>query len=145
MFNFGLHNGPCNGANTTIPGGAATSAEYAGELVQIADKLTKYVQNTPAGEQKAKLLFALTSPMLCDAGSNAIVVELNKQAAKIMANYTISTVDPYKAIVGKCGAVPQAACFGSNGCFCPHCPGHGGAGYSWLANTTLAPAIRSLL
>ena len=26
LFNFGLHDGPCNGENTTIPGGAGTSA-----------------------------------------------------------------------------------------------------------------------
>jgi hypothetical protein len=51
----------------------------------------------------------------------------------------------YTAIVNHCGAVPQAQCFGSNNCFCPHCPGHGGVGYQWLANGTLAPAIRALL
>ena len=63
MFNFGLHNGPCNGANTSIPGGAATEAEYSGELDQIAAKLSAHAASAPGGMPKVKLLFALTSPM----------------------------------------------------------------------------------
>ena len=47
------------------------------------------------------------------------------QAAAIMAKNNIPTVDLYKAITTKCGAVPQAECFGSKGCFCPHCPANG--------------------
>lgn len=60
MFNFGLHDGPCNGVNTTIPGGAGTSAVYTPELTQIAAKLKSYTDAT-----KAKLLFAVTTPWLC--------------------------------------------------------------------------------
>jgi len=142
MFNFGLHDGPCNGANTTIPGGAGRSDVYAPQLRQIAAKLKAYTAATGA-----KLLFELTTPWLCVAATDALVVKLNGDASKIMADLQIPTVDSHAAIIGKCGKAPVASCFGDSnkGCFCPHCPGNGGAGYSWLVNTTLAPAIRKLL
>lgn len=141
MFNFGLHDGPCNGVNTTIPGGAGTSAVYKPELAQIAAKLKAYTDAT-----KAKLLFASTTPWLCTASTDALVQKLNGQAAEVMRAASIPTVDLHAAIVGKCGAAPVAECFGAKSCFCPHCPGGGNAGgYSWVVNNSIAPAIRALL
>ena len=143
MFNWGLHNSlggncsaPCD------PGQSGPPREYAPYLQQIVDSLQKAPQL-----QKTKLLFAVTSPDLCNAPIDAIQCELNAQAKAIMAKAGIPIVDLYAAITGKCGKVPQAQCFGSKGCFCPHCPGTDkrGLGYSWLANTTIVPAIAKLL
>ncbi len=110
------------------------------QLKQIAAKLKVFAAATAA-----KLLFALTTPMLNSGPVDDLVKSLNAQAAATMAAQSIATVDLHKAIIGKCGKAPQAACFGSTGCFSPHCPGNGGEGYSWLVNTTIAPAIRKLL
>jgi len=132
--------GPCDGENTTIPGGAGTSAVYDGQLKQIAAKLKAY-----AAADKAKLLFALTTPMLNSGPVDALVQSLNAQASATMAAQSIPTVDLHKAVIQKCGKAPQAGCFGSTGCFSPHCPGNGGEGYYWLVNTTIAPAMRKLL
>jgi acyl-CoA thioesterase-1 len=141
MFNFGLHDGPCNGVNTTIPGGAGASAVYKPELAQIAAKLKVYTAAT-----KSKLLFASTTPWLCTASTDALVQKLNTEAADVMKAADIPMVDLHSTIVGKCGAAPVAECFGSKSCFCPHCPGGGNAGgYSWVVNSTIVPAIRALL
>ena len=141
MFNFGLHDGPCNGVNTTIPGGAGTSAVYKPELTQIAAKLKAYTDAT-----KAKLLFASTTPWLCTASTDALVQKLNGEAAEVMKAAAIPTVDLHAAIIGKCGSAPVSQCFGAKSCFCPHCPGGGNAGgYSWVVNNSIAPAIRALL
>ena len=83
--------------------------------------------------------------MMCSAPVDAVVVELNTQAAAIMKKYGIPTVDMHAAITGHCGPAPNMNCFNTTQCFCPHCGGNGGVGYSWLANTTIAPAIRKLL
>ena len=53
----------------------------------------------------------------------------------------IPQVDLHKPIIDKCGAAPQASCFGQVGCWSPHCP----PGYSWLATNFIAPAIRAAL
>jgi hypothetical protein len=45
-----------------------------------------------------------------------------------MSSADVPTVDLHGAIVEKCGAVPQKACFGKPGCFSPHC----GAKNEWL-------------
>ena len=103
-----------------------------------------YLQSAPA-LKKTKLLFAITSPDLCNKPIDDIQRGLNMQALAIMEKAGIPTVDLYAAITGKCGTVPQAECFGEKGCFCPHCPAHGGLGYSWLANSTIVPAIEKLL
>ena len=89
-----------------------------------------------------KLLFAITSPDLCNAAVDGIQADLNKQAVEIMKTAGIPTVDLYKAITTKCGPVPTATCFGQKGCFCPHCTG---AGYEWLANSTIVPALEAML
>ena len=54
--------------------------------------------------KKTKLLFAITSPDLCNAPIDDIQRSLNDQAAAIMAKNKIPTVDLYKAITNKCGA-----------------------------------------
>ena len=136
MFNWGLHDthkGP------PTPGQSGSPEVYAAELANITMQLK-------AKEPQAKLLFALTSPMLCNAGTDAAVVELNKQAAAIMAKNSVPTVDLHGAITGRCGAVPQASCFNMTGCFCPHCGGRPeGQGYDWLASSTIVPALTHLL
>lgn len=131
MFNWGLHDGPLG--QSTIPGQQGNSSVYIGELARIVDRLQAL--NTT-------LLFALTSPMLCSGPSDAIVLTLNNQAAALMASHRIPTVNLHDAIVAHCGPVPQASCFGQQGCFCPHCAD---AGYAWLANSTIVPALRKLL
>ncbi len=70
------------------------------------------------------------------------VVNLNNQARAIMQELGIPTVDLHAAIVGKCGPAPQASCFNSTGCFCPHCAQ---VGYAFLGETVIAPALRALL
>ena len=83
--------------------------------------------------------------MLCQADGDALVRSLNEQASEVMAAAKIPTLDLHAAIIGKCGAAPQKSCFGSAGCYCPHCGGNSGVGYSWLVNSTIAPAMRKLL
>ena len=84
--------------------------------------------------------------MVCDLDTDTIVVELNKQAAAIMAEHDVPTVDLHSAITGKCGVVPQKTCFNMTGCFCPHCSGRpAGQGYDWLATSTIVPALTKLL
>jgi hypothetical protein len=130
-FNYGLH-------NLVVPPGAVTpgqsgwTTEYLPYLVNITQRLVA---------MKTKLIFGLTSPWLCDVNTDNIIQQLNADAAKLMATYGIPTVDLHKAITDKCGVAPQQECFGQQGCWCPHC----GAGYDWLANSTVAPAIRAVL
>lgn len=140
MFNWGLHNGPLG--NSTVPGQAGLPSVYAAQLENITVRLK-------AAQPQAKLLFALTTPQLCDPVGDGCAVTLNGQASAIMASHGIPTIDPHAAIVEKCGAPrpdPTNACWGVESCFCPHCPGAGpGKGYDWLAQSVIAPAIRRLL
>jgi hypothetical protein len=138
MFNWGLHDGPLG--NHTVPGQAGLPDVYAPQLEIITQKLMK-------AEPQAKLLFALTSPSLCNVAGDGSVVNLNNQAAAIMAKYNIPTINLHDAIVKQCGpASPDSACWGLKGCFCPHCgAGKAGQGYDWLANTTIVPALMKLL
>lgn len=135
-FNWGLHN-LVNGTNV-VPGQSGNITNYAPYLDKIAGRLAAMIPKT-------KVIFGLTTPELCSAATDAIVQHNNVEAAAIMSKHGIPMVDMHKALVDKCGAAPQASCFGSNGCFCPHCPANNGLGYAWLANTTIAPAIRQLL
>lgn len=137
MFNFGLHDGPLG--NKTIPGQQGNSTVYPGELEQIAKKLADYAS---ASSGKVKLLFALTSPMLCNVNADGNVQSLNNVALSIMQKYKIPVLDVHKSIVNKCGVPPQSSCFNTANCYCPHCPGEG---YVWLAQSTIAPAIRAML
>ena len=110
---------------------------YAPQLAAITDKLKTYSAKTGA-----KLLFAITSPMMAKQQADNDVVELNVRAATVMEKAQVPTVDLHAAVVGKCGPVPQATCFGLADCFSPHC---GSVGYEWLANSTVAPAIKKSL
>jgi len=60
------------------------SAVYEGELKQIAAKLKAYTSAT-----KAKLLFAITTPMLNSGPVDSLVQRLNGQAASVMAAQSI--------------------------------------------------------
>lgn len=139
MFNWGLHDGPqlfdFPPANVTIPGQEGNSSVYPEQLESIVVRLKALAPDS-------QLLFAITSPMICKADQDAALQYMNSQAAAIMAKHGIETVDLHAAIVGKCGPAPQAECFGEKECFCPHCIN---AGYQWLANSTIAPAISKLL
>ena len=134
FFNWGLH----NVQNQTIPGQAGPIDFYAPYLEKIAARLALLPSTT-------ELIFGLTSPELCDASLDAVVKSNNIAAKAIMEKHGIPVVDMHAAIVGKCGSAPVAECFGSKGCFCPHCPANDGLGYAWLANTTIAPAILKYL
>ena len=59
--------------NGTIPGQSGSPVVYAAELANITAQLQQL-------EPQAKLLFAVTSPILCNAASDKMVAELNKQA-----------------------------------------------------------------
>jgi acyl-CoA thioesterase-1 len=137
MFNWGLHNSLAGNCTAPCdPGQSGPPAEYAPYLKQIVARLKALAANG-----KTKLLFAITSPDLCNKPIDDIQVQLNSQAVAIMKDAGIPTVDLYHAITGKCGPVPTASCFGQKGCYCPHCP----PGYSWLATSTIVPAISALL
>eukprot|EP00035_Acanthoeca_spectabilis_P017694 m.372093 g.372093 ORF g.372093 m.372093 type:complete len:201 (-) comp16686_c1_seq18:4568-5170(-) len=139
--NWGLHDGPQlfnqPPANVTIPGQEGPMSAYVPELTNITTRLQAYAKDTGA-----KLLFAITSPMLANVQADNDVLELNRRAAAIMADAGVPTVNLHSAVVGKCGAAPQPTCFNHPDCFSPHCSAEG---YAWLANSTIAPAIRSQL
>lgn len=134
VFNFGLHDGPLG--NSTVPGQQGNSSVYPGELEQIVLKLKAIYDGL-----ETKLVFALTSPMLCDANADGNVVALNNAASAIMERHGVLVLDPHAAIIEQCGPVPQASCFGQNRCFCPHCSGQG---YTWLAQNVFGPFLRNL-
>ena len=137
MFNWGLHDTAKPGGS--VPGQSGPPGVYAAELANITRQLQEL-------EPQAKLLFAVTSPMLCNAAVDGVVVGLNKEAVAVMAQHGVPTVSLHDAIVGKCGAVPQQSCFNMTGCFCPHCAGRpAGQGYDWLATSTVVPALTKLL
>eukprot|EP01064_Diplonema_japonicum_P012884 TRINITY_DN20230_c0_g1_i1.p1 TRINITY_DN20230_c0_g1~~TRINITY_DN20230_c0_g1_i1.p1 ORF type:complete len:332 (+),score=56.88 TRINITY_DN20230_c0_g1_i1:42-998(+) len=133
MFNFGLHDGPLG--NATIPGQQGNTTVYKEQLNNIAGQLKAALPST-------KLLFALTSPMMCSMSSDYNVQALNKMAAGVMSSHGIPTLDMHTPIVNKCGPIPNADCFGIQNCFCPHCPG---AGYEFIANGTIVPRLRAML
>ena len=121
-----------------MPGQAGLPQFYAPQLEVITQMLI-------AKEPQAKLLFALTSPYMCATQNDGSVVNLNNQAAAIMAKYNIPTINLHDAVVGQCGPPPQQTCFGAHKCFCPHCMGNGSAGYHFLVDKVIAPALTSLL
>eukprot|EP00656_Telonema_subtile_P018878 TRINITY_DN20254_c0_g1_i1.p1 TRINITY_DN20254_c0_g1~~TRINITY_DN20254_c0_g1_i1.p1 ORF type:complete len:269 (-),score=55.01 TRINITY_DN20254_c0_g1_i1:68-874(-) len=81
MFNWGLHDGPLG--NSTVPGQAGLPDVYAPQLEVITQRLME-------AEPQAKLLFALTSPSLCDPAGDGSVVTLNIRAAVILSLIHIS-------------------------------------------------------
>lgn len=134
MFNWGVHDGVMG--NGTLPGQNGTATVYGPELQQIVSMLQAFSASTGA-----KLVFALTTPWMCSLVNDGCVQNHNNVARGIMSAAGIPVVDIYDAIVNQCGPVPQQNCFNASGCWCPHCP----AGYSWLASTVIAPALRALL
>lgn len=95
-----------------------------------------------AAANKVKLIYAWTTPMLNNAAADGIITGiLNPAAGAIMTSFGIPQVDLHKPIIDKCGAVPQASCFGENGCWSPHCP----PGYDWLSINFISPVIRAAL
>eukprot|EP00945_MAST-04E_sp_MAST-4E-sp1_P008004 g8004.t1 len=136
MFNWGLHDGPLG--NETVPGQAGLPNVYAPQLETITRMLI-------ASQPQAKLLFALTSPYMCAVKNDGCVVNLNNQAAAIMAKYNVPTINLHDSIVGKCGPPPQTSCFNVSDCFCPHCGSGGAPGYQFLANEVIVPALSKLL
>lgn len=114
----------------------------------------------------AQVVYAITTPFLCSVDIESVIAgTLNTAATSIMKSLNIPLIDLHTPIINKCGQVPISVCalflapntthiharlctvapqdcFGIKNCFCPHCPG---AGYEFLANTTIAPAIRALL
>jgi len=141
LFNSGMHNLVVNGTpgNGVTPGQSGNAADYLGPLTSATTRLVAFAA---ASGGKTKLVYTLTTPYLCDIATDSIIhSQLNIQAAALMATFGIPVLDPYSAIVAKCGTAPVKSCFGENGCWCPHCP----PGYSWLASTVLAPPLRKFL
>ena len=112
-------------------------------ILPNAAQLEVITQKLMATEPQAKLLFALTSPYMCSATNDGCVVNLNNQAAAIMAKYKIPTINLHDAVVAVCGPPPQPKCFNATGCFCPHCSG--AAGYPFLVDKVIVPALTKLL
>ena len=67
--------------NSTKPGQQGNSSVYPAQLTQIATRLSSFCN----GSGNCKLLFALTSAMLCNVKANDNVSELNEEARAIMA------------------------------------------------------------
>lgn len=135
LFNWGLHNGAMS--NATVPGQNGNDAVYLSELEQIVQRLKVAYART-----STQLLFALTSPMLCNAAADDYIVRRNAVVAHMMERYGIPVLDPHAPIVDRCGSPPQASCLNIPDCWCPHCPG---AGYEWLAQSVIEPALRRML
>ncbi len=88
MFNWGLHNSLAGNCTAPcVPGQSGPPAEYAPYLEKIVASLLA----APA-LKTTKLLFAITSPDLCNAPIDHIQAELNAQAAAIMKKNNIPTV-----------------------------------------------------
>lgn len=88
MFNWGLHNSLAGNCTAPcVPGQSGPPAEYAPYLEKIVASLLA----SPA-LKSTKLLFAITSPDLCNAPIDHIQAQLNAQAAAIMEKNNIPTV-----------------------------------------------------
>lgn len=139
LFNWGMHDGPMG--NGTTPGQNGPTPLYLGQLAAIATRLQAWAASTgnPTG---TKLAFVLTTAYICSAVSDGNVQSMNQAASALMSSYGIPTIDPYSAIVGKCGPAPQPnGCGGIAGCWCPHCPSM----YGWLNDAVMSPAVKALL
>jgi hypothetical protein len=124
-------------ANNTVPGQNAPPDNYGSELTQLTAQLKAF-----AAGLGSKLAFAHTTPFICTAAQDGCVQNLNNQADAIMAAAGIPVLHTYEAVIKECGSAPQAQCFNLKGCWCPHCNNEG---YSWLAGTIVAPALRAML
>jgi hypothetical protein len=63
--------------NATVPGQNGNTSVYAPELTQIARALQAW-----AAPRKTKLMFGLTSPMICNLSDDGCVVNLNNQVRR---------------------------------------------------------------
>ena len=135
LFNFGMHDGPM--FNDTFPGQNAPPQNYQAELTLLTANLQTF-----AASVGAKLVFAHTTPYICTAQQDGCVQTLNNWADEIMATAGIPVLPTYEAVIAQCGTAPQASCFGEAGCWCPHCTD---AGYVFIAEKVVSPALRSLL
>lgn len=135
-FNWGLHNLVPDGSAAS-PGQSGNQGDYLPYLEKIVDRLVQIRE-----ELGVKLLFGLTSPEMCDASQDDIVLNLNRQAAQLMARNSVPTVDMHGDVIFECGQPPQDTCLGKEGGGCPH---YSGDGYKWIAENSLAPAFKSVL
>ena len=106
---------------------------YAAQLENITIQLK-------AAQPQAKLLFAGTTAFMCSAQQDGCVVNLNNQAAKIMAKYDIPMLNLHDAITGQCAPAPNGTCFGERKCFCPHCSPD-----TSFSRHTIVPALAKLI
>lgn len=107
-------------------------------MANITARLKAYAAATGA-----QLLFATTTPNMCSAVGDVIINgTINPEARAVMSAHAVPVVDVHAAIIRACGFAPNTTCLGFSGCWCPHCAN---GGYEWLANTTIAPAIRECL
>lgn len=132
-INSGMHNSG-QGAAWIVPGQSGEPAAYAAELEAILSSLAARVP---------RVVFGVTSPMLCNATIDAVISGTLNPAARLVAAGAGITdfVDLYAAVTDACGPVPQASCFGQAGGFCPH---SNDAGYTYLASK-IAPTLRAAL
>ena len=136
FFNWGLHNLVAPGG-AVVPGQSGTTDDYLPHLRNITARLAQL-----RAAHGTRLVFGLTSPEMCDADLDATVRALNAQAQALMDASDVPTVDLHAAVVAACGAPPQTECLGEAGGGCPH---YSSDGYAYIANTTVAPAIRAAL
>jgi len=95
VFNFGLHDVDCE---RNRPEEFTPINEYKTNLKILKD----YFLAT-----KAKVVYALTTPVLDDCDVNNLVVKYNKAANDVMTkNSSVDVIDLYKVIVDFCGPVP---------------------------------------
>ena len=126
-FNYGLHDG------------GDTNESYRAHMESIADQLLATAKLV--GAKPARLIYFQTT---IPGGANSVpgepvspgdkqVRELNAVALEIMTARNITTVDLYKTMT-TCGKT-------CSGCK-PHCDA---AGYQYLVDAAIAPAIRKAL
>ena len=127
-----------------MPGQGGNTTVYSSELANITARVVAYAAALP----HTSVVFALTTPYLCDAViDQTINGTLNVAARVVMAAAGVPVLDPYDAIRVKCGGTPPTSGCPSmpawgNTCWCPHCSSDG---YEWLTTSLLAPAIRAML
>ena len=101
MFNWGMHDYQTSGSGT--PGQSGNTSVYPGQLRDITTRLLAYAAANPP----TRVVYALTTPYLCDAGiDRTINATLNAAARSIMAAAGVTVLDPYAAIRGHCGGAP---------------------------------------
>ena len=114
-FNSGMHNLQTSGQTT--PGQSGNASEYAAEMLNVMTRMKAWAMGSPGN--KTKLIYGLTTPLLCDASVDGIITgTLNAAAASIASSLDIWVADPHGPITAQCGAAPVQTCFGVGGCFC---------------------------